>query len=150
MKYEETNTQWVSFSLGDEIFACKIKKIQEVIPYQEPTPVPGSPAEIEGVLNVRGEIIPVVSGSDIAGTQKAAEHLAENNAENSSIIILDSQHGLIGMTIDAVNEIIQISPTDIQYEETRNSCISGSVLHDQNLIILLDINPQKFQSQSYA
>lgn len=57
----------MSFSLGSEIFACNIKKIQEVIPYQEPTPAPGSPIEVEGILNVRGDIVPIISGEKISG-----------------------------------------------------------------------------------
>ena len=150
MTYEETDTQWVSFSLGDEIFACNIKKIQEVIPYQEPIPVPGAPCEIEGVLNVRGEIVPVVSGQQIAFNTSSTKSPESEAEESGSIIILESEQGQIGMTIDTVNKIIQISPQAIQYEETKNSCISGSVLHQEHLIILLDINPENFQSQSYA
>lgn len=150
MTNEEIDTRWVSFSLGDETFACNIKKIQEVIPYQEPIPVPGAPSEIEGVLNVRGEIIPVVSGQQIACNTSSATPSESTDEESGSIIILESELGHIGMTIDAVNEIIQVSPQAIQYEETKNSCISGSVLHQENLIILLDVNPENFQSQAYA
>ena len=152
MMYDDTDTQWVSFSLWDEIFACKIKKIQEVIPYQEPIPVPGSPNEIEGVLSIRGEIIPVVSGMHVAsGQQTTHPKQAQNNDEkNGSIIILESELGQIGMTIDAVNEIIQISPQEINHEEAARSCITGSVLHQENLVILLDVDPKNFQSQAYA
>ena len=94
MTNKETNTQWVSFSLGDETFACKIKKIQEIIPYQEPIPVPGSPTEIEGVLNVRGEIIPVVSGQQIANIEKKITQ-PEDSEESGSTIILESELGHI-------------------------------------------------------
>ena len=56
----------------------------------------------------------------------------------------------IGMTIDSVSEIIQVPTHAIQHEEAKNSCIEGSVLHQDNLIILLDVDPKYFQSQSYA
>tara|TARA_R110001592_G_scaffold288331_4_gene557370 strand:+ start:33065 stop:33526 length:462 start_codon:yes stop_codon:yes gene_type:complete len=153
MKYEETGTQWVSFTLGRELFACKINKVQEVIPYQAPIPVPGAPDEIEGILNVRGEIIPIISGTQIAlGTHTSESHDAaqEDHDKDGSIIIIESDLGQIGMTIDSVNEIIQVSPQSIQYDEVKNSCISGSVLHNNSLIILLDIEPKNFQSQAYA
>lgn len=146
MKHDITDTQWVSFYLGVEIFACPIKSVQEIIPYQEPIPVPGASEGIEGVLNVRGEIIPVVCGAEITGSVQTATQ--ENpNKDNGKIIIMDSSQGLLGMTIDSVSEIIQIEPDAIDYEEQNSSNINGSALHDGQLIILLDIKPENLCSQ---
>lgn len=156
MTTNESEAQWVSFSIGREKFACKIRKIQEVIPYEEPIPVPGAPDEIEGVLNVRGEIIPIISGFQVAiGSTNSANATCfdaeqRNTQENSSIIIMEADTGQIGMTIDSVNDIIHIQPSEIHYEESQNSCVTGSILHQEDLIILLEIEPKKFQSQSYA
>lgn len=149
MKHDITDTQWVSFYLGEELFACPIKSIQEIIPYQEPIPVPGASEGIEGVLNVRGEIIPVVSGSEITGsTQTTASEKQSKDAGN--IIIMDSNQGLLGMSIDSVSEIIRIEPDAIDYEEQNSNNINGSALHDGQLIILLDINAESLCNQNVS
>ncbi len=156
MTNKEADNQWISFYIGSEKFACKVKKIQEVIPYEEPIPVPGAPSEVEGVLNVRGEIVPIVSGLQVATgcptTLPDSDQTTTFNEGkgNNSIIIMDIEAGQIGISIDAVKEIIHIHTSDIEFEETHNSCIAGTVLHKQDLITLLDIHPQNFQSQSYA
>lgn len=144
-KHDVADTQWVSFYLGDEIYACPIQLIQEIIPYQEPIPVPGSSQAVEGVLNVRGEIIPVVCGAELTGIPHNKLH-NKPNEDAGNIIIMESTLGLLGMTIDSVSEIIQIQPQDIDYEEHANSSINGSALHDGQLIILLDIKPESLCS----
>lgn len=148
-KHDLANTQWVSFYLGAELYACPIRSIQEIIPYQEPIPVPGASAAVEGVLNVRGEIIPVVCGTELTGISR---HKAQNEAKEDAgnIIIMESTLGLLGMTIDSVSEIIQIQPQEIDYEEHENSSINGSALHEGQLIILLDIKPESFCSQDLS
>lgn len=140
-KQDITDTQWVSFYLGEELFACPIKSIQEIIPYQEPIPVPGASEGIEGVLNVRGEIIPVVCGSEITGSTNNP-CFQEQQKDAGNIIIMDSSQGLLGMTIDSVSEIIQIQPEAIEFEDQNSNNINGSALHDGQLIILLDIKPE--------
>ena len=90
--------QWVIFVIANELFACPVAMVQEVIPYAEPVPVPGGPREISGVLNVRGDIIPVVRTADLLNTQ---------SEQAKRIIILDKGEGLTGMEVDRVDEIIE-------------------------------------------
>jgi len=149
LKHDITDTQWVSFYLGEELFACPIQTIQEIIPYQEPIPVPGASHAVEGVLNVRGEIIPVVCGTELTGLpQKPSQD--KHKEDSGNIIILESTLGLLGMTIDSVSEIIHIEPEEINYEVHETSSINGSALHDGQLIILLDIKPEILCSQDMS
>ncbi|MDX1452393.1 MAG: chemotaxis protein CheW, partial [Oleiphilaceae bacterium] len=120
-----SSSQWVSFVLGDELFACRVAKVQEIIPYTEPVPVPGGPAEVSGILNVRGEIIPVL---------KTAQLLNTSASEAERIIILDDGEELTGMAVDKVGEIISVSPQDIDHSVQDNEHIRGTVLHRERLV----------------
>jgi len=121
--------QWVSFCLGEEVFAYQISEVKEIIPYQEPVPVPGAPENVQGVLNVRGEIVPVVSTAKMVGA-------AQGEAER--IIILESHEGPLGMSVDSVGEIISVDPDAIDYEAGKTETIKGTVLHNEHLVILMD------------
>ncbi len=132
----ETEDQWVSFLLGDETFAYRVSEVREIIPYQEPIPVPGSPDNVEGILNVRGEIIPVVSAGKVTG--------AESN-QPERIMILDSTQGLLGMTVDQVGEIIRVDQTEIDFDAGSSESIKGTTLHNENLVILMDLVNQEVE-----
>ncbi|MDX1453350.1 MAG: chemotaxis protein CheW, partial [Oleiphilaceae bacterium] len=81
------------------------------------------------ILNVRGEIIPVL---------KTAQLLNTSAKEAERIIILDDGEELTGMAVDKVGEIISVSPQDIDHSVQDNEHIRGTVLHRERLVILME------------
>ena len=125
------STQWVSFVLGSEVFACRVADVQEIIPYTEPVPVPGGPSTISGVLNVRGEIVPVL---------KTAQLLNTDAGQAERIIMLEHGEEVTGMEVDRVGEIIWVAPQDVDHSTPANEHMRGTVLHRDRLVRLMEPN----------
>lgn len=127
--------QWISFSVGKETYALPVVEVREVVPYEEPVLVPGSPQEVEGVVNHRGEVISVISAHQL---------LHETSLEPGDlwrIMVMETEQGLLGMSVELVQEIIVINPEEIHEESRRSSmdCVLGTVKSDEQLVILMDI-----------
>lgn len=125
--------QWVCFNLGNEKYAHSIQSIGEILRYNEPTPIPGSPLEVEGVMNVRGEIITILSGRNLLG-------LAANSSKPRHILTLTAS---CAVSVDCVEEIISLENSEIDYEtqSDANTLIKGTAQHDHTLLILIDFLP---------
>lgn len=126
----------ITFRVENEHYANLVHPVIEVMLYQQPTPVPGSPANVEGILNVRGKVVTVLSGRRIFGLQ-------ENTATNDwRIMIFDSPHGMYGVTVDAVDEIVRFDETRVEITErvTQLSIYKGTVNHAHyGLLIFIDL-----------
>lgn len=100
--------QLVSFSVANEEFAISILSVQEINRMMQITRVPGSPSYIEGVINLRGKIIPVMNLRRRFG-------LPEAQASNDTRIIVVEVHGrVIGFTVDRVNEVLRIPASIVE------------------------------------
>lgn len=131
--------QLVTFTLGNEEYAVDILKVQEINRMKEITRVPNSPAYVEGVINLRGKVIPVVSLRKKFG-------LAEReNDEQSRIMIMDIQGITMGLVVDAVSEVLRIpastvEPTPPMASNISTEFIKGIAKMEDRLIILLDMD----------
>ncbi len=109
--------KYLTFILGEEYYGMAVLKIREIIRMQEITPVPHMPDYIRGVINLRGKIIPVV---DLRKRFRLAK--AETNERTCIIVVqIDLPSGdktQMGMVVDAVEEVINITLQDM--EETPN------------------------------
>ena len=127
--------QWISFKVGSETYAQPIAAVKEVIPYTPPVPVPGAPQSVDGILNVRGEVITVLCGLSlfVSGQREAAD--------DGRIIILDTGRGHIGVSVDAVGEIVTLEDGVIETNEHSMSheLIVGTARHGDQLLILVDL-----------
>ncbi len=135
---KEGETQLVAFKMGEEEFACNIKDVSEVIKMLKVTPLPRSLDFIEGVINLRGEVIPVI---DLR--KRFGMYTAERTKE-SRIIIVEVDDRLIGLIVDAVSEVARISNDQIQEAPNhvaggRTDLITGVGKLDQRMIIILDV-----------
>lgn len=125
------------FKLGDEDYGVEIGQVREIMRKREITPMPRQPPYVEGVINVRGTIIPVVNLKKRFGLQGDA-------STHPHTIIVESGDGPIGMLVDAVREVIrvpsdQIHPapsitTGVDSEYLRGICRLG-----EGLLIWLDV-----------
>ncbi len=104
--------QYLTFLLGNEVFAIGILKIKEILEFADVTTVPMMPDCIPGVINLRGAVVPVL---DLAlrfrrprseTTRRTAIVIVETEAE--------AQQQVVGVIVDAVNEVVEIPPEQIE------------------------------------
>jgi purine-binding chemotaxis protein CheW len=102
--------------------------------------MPSTPDYVEGIINLRGTVIPIISLRRRFG-------LMDNEASRSSrILVMETAGGLNGFIVDAVAEVIRISSSEIQpppaitYGSTAQECITGIVNHAERLLVVLDLN----------
>lgn len=130
--------QLVSFVVGTEEYAIPILRVQEINRMMQITRVPQSPEFVEGVINLRGKIIPVVDLRNRFGLTQI-----ETNSDNR-IIVVDVQGRVIGFTVDKVNEVLRINANIVDEPPTMVSGIDTDYVEgvgklDDRLLILLDL-----------
>jgi purine-binding chemotaxis protein CheW len=135
--------QYLTFMLGGEVFAIGILHIKEIIEYGQLTTVPMMPAFIRGVINLRGAVVPVVDLASRFG-RKPSEV-----TRRSCIIILEleveEETQVIGVVVDAVNEVLEIAGADIEPPPSfgtriRSDFIAGMGKVQERFVILLNVN----------
>ena len=141
--------QLVSFRLGKEEFAVDILKIQEINRMVEITRVPKSPDSVEGVINLRGNIIPII---DLR--KKFRLPSAENSSENR-IVVIDINKKVVGFIVDAVSEVLRlpantVEPPPPMLAGIDSEYISGVGKLEDRLLILLDLDKILSQEEQDA
>lgn len=131
--------QLVTFTLGSEEYAVDILKVQEINRMKEITRVPNSPAYVEGVINLRGKVIPVVNIRKKFGLPE------KENDEQSRIMIIDIQGITMGLVVDSVSEVLRVpssivEPTPPMASNISTEFIKGIAKLEDRLIILLDMD----------
>jgi purine-binding chemotaxis protein CheW len=141
MAPRETGTVYhlVAFQLERETYGVEIDRIQEIIRAAEITTVPGAPAHVRGVINLRGKIIPVV---DLRIRFNMPESVA---SDEQRIIVVEVGKKRLGMLVDSVSHVIRLSSANIEDipEEAialDENYIQGVGKLEQQLIIILDLN----------
>jgi len=131
--------QLVTFTLGSEEYAVDILKVQEINRMKEITRVPNSPNYVEGVINLRGKVIPVVN------LRKKFGLADKDNDEQSRIMIMDIQGITMGLVVDSVSEVLRVpsnivEPTPPMASNISTEFIKGIAKLEDRLIILLDMD----------
>ena len=136
-------TQYLTFKLGDEIFALDIAKVREVLDFTSVTTVPRTPEFMRGVINLRGNVVPVVDMRLKFGMTKTEKTV------NTCIIIveisLDGDTTILGALADSVQEVIDLEPDKIEPApkigtRLRTDFIKGMGNRSDQFIIILDID----------
>lgn len=111
-EHRHDQNQYLTFMLGRETFALGILAIKEILEYAAPTEIPMMPAFIRGVVNLRGAAVPVVDLCARFGRQSVAV------TKKTCIVIVETRLGeeshIIGVVVDAVNEVLEIPDTEIE------------------------------------
>jgi purine-binding chemotaxis protein CheW len=136
--------QFLTFVLSDEVYGVGILHIREIIEYDNLTVVPLMPDFISGVINLRGNVVPVVN------LARRFEHQPKEIGKRTSIVIIDIKDNEgesveVGIVVDVVNEVIELADSDIAAAPTfgakiRADFIQGMGKIDDKLMILLDVN----------
>lgn len=137
--------QLVSFNLDNEEYGVDVLKVREIIRMPSITRVPNTPHYVEGVINLRGKVIPIINMRRRFGL------IEVEYDKQTRIMVMDVEGELMGFIVDAVSEVIRISSSEIQPSPAvvtsgiDQECIAGVINQADRLLVLLDL--QKMFSQ---
>jgi len=131
--------QLVSFKIGPEEFGVDITKVQEINRMVDITKVPQAPAYVEGVINLRGKVIPIIDLRKRLGVQ------LQENDKNTRIVVVDIDSHVMGMIVDSVSEVLRIPVSTIEPPPdiatgVNAEYIQGVAKMDERLLIFLDLS----------
>ena len=128
----------LTFSLAEQNYALDIIKVQEIRAYEPLTQLPNLPGYIKGVINLRGSIVPIVDLRIKLGLTTA------NYSATTVVVILSLAERLIGIVVDAVSDVMEITQEQIKPPPELGSRIDiryllGMVTFDERMVALVDI-----------
>lgn len=130
--------QLVSFKIGSEEYGIDILKVQEINRMPDITRVPQAPHYVDGVINLRGKVIPIIN------TRRKFCLEEKETDKDTRIVVVDIEGEVIGLVVDSVNEVLRIPhsivepPPNVTIDSGANY-ITGVARLDDRLLILLDL-----------
>ena len=140
LKVASETTQFIVIRLGDEQYGINIKYIDNILRMQKITRVPNVAPYLKGVINLRGEVLPVMSVRIKMGLEEDVVTKASR-----IIVIKMEQQGMIGVIVDEVKEVVTLETEQIEKvaydsKDEKDNFISGVGKCEGGLISLLDLN----------
>ena len=134
----EKDYQVVGFRIGNETYGVRIGSVREIVRVPEITIVPNAPEAIEGVINLRGKIIPVMD------LRKRFGSAGIQPDKKNRILVVELENRLLGLIVSSASEVLKIPPSEIEppgtvFAEGESSYVTGVGKLKGRLIILLDI-----------
>lgn len=130
--------QIVTFHVGTETFALDILKVHEIIRFQQLTRVPNLPSYVEGVLNLRGKVIPVVGLRQRIGLER------KEPSATTKIIVASVKDEVLGFMVDSVSEVLRIGADTVEpaprLSEGGQKYVSGVGKVNDLLLLILDLD----------
>jgi len=135
--------QYLTFKLGNEVFATDVAKVREVLDFTTITEIPRTPDFMSGVINLRGNVVPVVD------LRLCFEMSKTERTRNTCIVVvevlLDGESTIIGALADSVEEVIDLEPEQIEPAprigtQIKTDFIKGMGKRDTQFIMILDID----------
>jgi purine-binding chemotaxis protein CheW len=135
----DAEQQLVVFDLGEEVYGVDIANVQEIIRMQTITQVPGAPSFVEGVINLRGKIIPVID------LHRRFRLPGASAGQAGQIVVVETEEHVIGMIVGGVSEVLRIPPGCVEPPSSivlgvDSDYIKGIVKLEGKLIILLQLD----------
>ena len=139
-RQDDTLIQLVTFSIGEEEFGVDILKVQEIIRMVPITAMPNAPDYVEGVINLRGKVIPIIDF-------RKRFHIFDTTTveeQNRRIVVVSIGSATIGLVVDQVSQVLklnadQISPTPSVAKGYDADAIIGVGRIGEKLLIILDL-----------
>ncbi|MDR2096221.1 MAG: chemotaxis protein CheW [Treponema sp.] len=144
--------QLVTFQLGEELYGINIMDVKEIVRVQDIRAIPNAPSYVEGIFNLRSEIIPIINLHRRFHLKRVLN--SEDDELLSGFIILDIDGMKLGVIIDRVSRVVTIEKEDIQpppqmVSGIGSEYIKGVVRQEKGYLIILDIrdlfNPKELQ-----
>jgi purine-binding chemotaxis protein CheW len=131
--------QVVGFRIGRETFGLPISMVREIVRVPVITAVPNAPDYIEGVINLRGRIIPIVD------LRKRFGEKSFETSKKNRIVVVEMETRAIGLIVNSASEVLRIPPSEIEapsniFQEGELNYITGVGKLKGRLVILLDLN----------
>jgi len=134
----ERDIQVVGFRIGTETFGLAIGQVREIVRVPEITSVPNSPAHVQGVINLRGKIVPVVD---------LRKRFGEKNIitdRKNRVVVAEIDERLVGLLVNSASEVIRIPPSEIEapndlFQDGSVDYVTGVAKLKGRLVILLDL-----------
>lgn len=139
IKSSEEILQVVVFKLGIDEYCVPVSQAREIQTYSSPTRIPNTPDFVEGIINLRGQIIPILDLKKRFNSGTTEINLT------TRVIIIDMNNELLGILVDSVSEVLKIPqnrfelPPSAVKTSINNNYISGIGKLNDRLLILLDL-----------
>lgn len=135
--------QYLTFKLGEEVFALDVSQVREILDYIKITKVPQTPEYMCGVINLRGSVVPVIDMRLKFGLSKT-----EATVHTCIVVVevnIDSERTILGALVDSVQEVFELEPDDIEAPpkigtHLKTEFIKGMGKREDKFIIILDID----------
>lgn len=132
------DNQFIIFKISDQNYGINIRDVQEIILFKNSVELPNTPDFVEGVINLRGDIVSVISLAN------RIKRISNQDKEEQKIILTSDQLLKIGYLVDEVVGIIsvdnnQISPTPPIVENNKDKYISGVINREDSIIMIIDV-----------
>ncbi len=132
------NLQLVVFSIGKEHYGVSIDAVQEIVQVPELTIVPDAPVVLEGVINLRGKVVPVID------LRKRLRLMGSSTTTAKRILVTENNGSMVGLLVDTVSEVCKVLPDAVEAPPEMIlaigiAYITGVVKSADRLIILLDL-----------
>lgn len=129
---ESEMSEVAAFKIKNEEFALDIQDVQEIIKYTQVTPIPEAPQFVDGLINLRGAVVPIVSLPNRLGFEKEI-------TSKSKILICDLKGEKVGLFVDDVNEIMFINDENVSKSNSEDSLFSEVITLEEGKRIILKL-----------
>ncbi len=131
--------QWVTFRLDNESYGINVMQVQEVLRLSEIAPVPGAPAHVLGIINLRGNVVTVIDTRTRFGLPPVEA------CEATRIVIIESDQMIVGILVDSVAEVVNLRMSEIETapnvgNDESARYIQGVHSRNNEILILIDLN----------
>ncbi len=139
----ETTRQYLTFTLGEEVFALDVSNVREILEFSAVTKVPRTPDYMRGVINLRGSVVPVIDMRLKFGMSETVKSIS------TCIVVVEVNHDgetmVIGILTDSVQEVFELEPANIEPPpkigtELNAEFIKGMGKKGDAFIIILDVD----------
>jgi purine-binding chemotaxis protein CheW len=143
MSEELQTTQYLTFTLADEIFAVDVARVREILEMPNITKVPQVPDFMRGVINLRGCVVPVIDLRLKFGMKETAQTV--NTCIIVVEVVMEGENVVLGSLADSVQEVIEMEPAQIEAAphigtNLNTDFIKGMGKHDGRFVMILDID----------
>ncbi len=130
--------QIVGFRIGQESFGLPISLVQEIVRPPEIANVPHAPAYVEGVMNLRGRIVPVID------LRRRFGSMASKHSSKTRVLVVEADSRIVGLIVDSASEVLKITDAQIEpapnvFADPATNYVSGIAKHEGRIIILVDL-----------
>ncbi|WP_018963872.1 chemotaxis protein CheW [Coprothermobacter platensis] len=125
--------RYITYELGDRVFASELLSIKEIVLKQELRPIPGSQEWLLGVMALRGQLLPVVD---------LGLRLQGKSSEGDKILVMDGER-LVGFLVDdvkTIEDVADLKPLPAELPENVRRFLTGSFLQNDSIVLVLDLS----------